>query len=96
MNINSYTFSHFGFIMTNFFFFQSIHPNPGKEYIGRKETLFLPDNELGRSIAFMIVKAFNRKILYDVQRKATQGIEMVTETCAPWISKKYSIFEKIE
>lgn len=40
----------------------------------------------------MIVKAFNRKTLYEVQRKAAQGgIEMVTETCAPWISKRENI-----
>lgn len=68
---------------------QSFHPNPGKRFIGRKETLFLPDNILGHSFALMIEKAFKQKILYEVETNTTQRIEMVVGNNTHLISKRY-------
>lgn len=75
--------------MLIFNYVQSFHPNPGKRFIGRKETLFLPDNDLGRSFASMIGKAFQRKILYEVKTSTTQRIELVVGNYTNTINKRY-------
>ncbi|XP_061170936.1 uncharacterized protein LOC133180422 [Saccostrea echinata] len=70
---------------------ESFHPNPGKHFIGRKESIFLPDNTMGRKIAGLYMKAFQQGILYTLSTSRTSGVEMVMPTDIPIDSKRFEL-----
>ncbi|XP_074729779.1 E3 ubiquitin-protein ligase DTX3L [Strix uralensis] len=53
------------------------HPNPGKHYAATSRTAYLPDNEEGREILWLLNKAFSQKLIFTVGRSCTTGAEGV-------------------
>uniref|UniRef100_A0A8D0KX27 E3 ubiquitin-protein ligase n=1 Tax=Strix occidentalis caurina TaxID=311401 RepID=A0A8D0KX27_STROC len=51
------------------------HPNPGKHYAATSRTAYLPDNEEGREILWLLNKAFSQKLIFTVGRSCTTGAE---------------------
>ncbi|XP_028398974.1 uncharacterized protein LOC114522483 isoform X2 [Dendronephthya gigantea] len=56
------------------------HPHPGKPYQGTNRTAFLPDNEEGRKVRYLLRKAFNQKLTFTVGRSTTTG----RDDCVIW------------
>lgn len=53
------------------------HPNPGRRYSARgfPRTCYLPNNESGRRVLKLLVKAWERKLIFTVGTSATTGEE---------------------
>ncbi|XP_062602864.1 uncharacterized protein LOC134264598 [Saccostrea cucullata] len=70
---------------------QSFHPNPGKYFRGRIDSIFLPDNKVGRKIIGLFIDAFHRGILYTISTSRTTKAEMVVPTDIPIPSKRENV-----
>ncbi|KFM78488.1 Protein deltex-2, partial [Stegodyphus mimosarum] len=53
------------------------HPKPGKRYTARgfPRHCYLPDNEIGRKVLRLLVKAWQRRLIFTVGRSSTTGEE---------------------
>uniref|UniRef100_F6PUL4 E3 ubiquitin-protein ligase n=1 Tax=Monodelphis domestica TaxID=13616 RepID=F6PUL4_MONDO len=49
------------------------HPNPGKFYSGTKRVAYLPDNEEGRQVLYLLKRAFDQKLIFTVGHSRTTG-----------------------
>ncbi|XP_069107171.1 uncharacterized protein [Argopecten irradians] len=54
------------------------HPNPGVRYKGLHRSAFLPDNPDGNRILALLMKAFDKKLIFTVGTSITTGRENVT------------------
>ncbi|XP_062603406.1 uncharacterized protein LOC134265167 isoform X2 [Saccostrea cucullata] len=48
----------------------------GQNFVGRKETIYIPDNPMGVKVAKKLIAAFNLKILYTVKTQGASKVEM--------------------
>ncbi|XP_042902192.2 E3 ubiquitin-protein ligase DTX4 [Parasteatoda tepidariorum] len=53
------------------------HPRPGKKYTARgfPRHCYLPDNEIGRKVLRLLVKAWKRRLIFTIGRSSTTGEE---------------------
>ncbi|XP_055935739.1 E3 ubiquitin-protein ligase DTX1-like isoform X2 [Argiope bruennichi] len=53
------------------------HPMPGKKYTSRgfPRHCFLPDNEMGRKVLRLLIKAWKRRLIFTIGRSSTTGEE---------------------
>ncbi|GBM55147.1 E3 ubiquitin-protein ligase DTX4 [Araneus ventricosus] len=53
------------------------HPMPGKKYTSRgfPRHCYLPDNEMGRKVLRLLVKAWKRRLIFTIGRSSTTGEE---------------------
>lgn len=53
------------------------HPNPGKRYSARgfPRNCYLPDNETGRKVLRLLVKAWKRRLIFTIGQSSTTGEE---------------------
>lgn len=54
---------------------QEKHPNPGQLFNGTRRTAYLPDNKEGNEVLKLLIKAFERKLIFTVGRSRTTGCE---------------------
>jgi len=61
---------------------EDIHPNPGKPFHakGFPRTAFLPDNQKGNRVLQMLVKAFQRRLIFTVGSSLSRG----EDDCVTW------------
>jgi len=61
---------------------EDIHPNPGKPFHakGFPRTAFLPDNEKGNRVLQLLVKAFQRRLIFTVGSSLSRG----EDDCVTW------------
>lgn len=64
------------------FFLQEKHPHPGRPYRGLELCTYLPDNEEGRQVLSLLLKAFNEQLLFTVAT-SKEGEDMVTTAFIP-------------
>ncbi|XP_008050997.1 E3 ubiquitin-protein ligase DTX3L [Carlito syrichta] len=53
------------------------HPSPGKKYPGTQRTAYLPDNEEGRKVLKLLLRAFDQKLIFTVGSSRTLNVSDV-------------------
>uniref|UniRef100_A0A3Q3W0A0 E3 ubiquitin-protein ligase n=1 Tax=Mola mola TaxID=94237 RepID=A0A3Q3W0A0_MOLML len=61
---------------------QEKHPHPGRPYRGLELCTYLPDNEEGRQVLSLLLKAFHEQLLFTVAT-SKEGEDMVTTAFIP-------------
>ena len=56
------------------------HPKPGHKFTGTTRQAYLPANEEGRVVLQMLIKAFDKKLIFTVGRSNTTG----QDDCVTW------------